>query len=61
MFTYNAPTKLFIDCDINNLGEIILSYGYKNVLLVYGGGSIKKSGLYDLIVKSLNNSNIRFP
>lgn len=60
MFTYNAPTKLFIDCDINNLGEIILSYGYKNVLLVYGGGSIKKSGLYDLIVKSLNNSNINF-
>ena len=58
MFTYNAPTKLFIDCDINSLGEIILSYGYKKVLLVYGGGSIKKSGLYDLVVKSLNDSNI---
>lgn len=60
MFTYNAPTKLFIDCDINSLGEIITSYGYKKVLLVYGGGSIKKSGLYDLIVKSLNDNEISF-
>ena len=60
MFTYNAPTKLFIDCDINSLGEIISSYGYKKVLFVYGGGSIKKSGLYDLIVNSLNENQITF-
>lgn len=60
MFTYNAPTKLFIDCNINSLGEIISSYGYKKVLLVYGGGSIKKNGLYDLIVKSLCDNEISF-
>ena len=60
MFSYNAPTKLFIDYDINNLGEIINSYGYKRVLFLYGGGSIKKNGLYEEIVNSLNKSNISY-
>ena len=32
MFTYNAPTKLFIDYDLDKLGEVIKSYGFKNVL-----------------------------
>ena len=60
MFIYNAPTKLFIDCEILKLGEIIKSYGYKKVLFVYGGGSIKKSGLYDQVVKSLNEYEVEF-
>jgi len=60
MFIYNAPTKLFIDCEIIKLGEIIKSYGYKKVLFVYGGGSIKKSGLYDQVVKSLNEHEVEF-
>ena len=53
MFSYNAPTRLFIECDINKLGSIISSYGYKNILFLYGGGSIKKTNLYDNIVDSL--------
>ena len=60
MFTYNTPTKLFIDYNIDNLGEIIKSYGFRNVLFIYGGGSIKKIGLYDKIVKSLNDYDIPF-
>ena len=60
MYTYNAPTKLLIDYDVLKLGELLSSYGYKNVLLVYGGGSIKKIGLYDKIVESLNLSGIKF-
>ncbi len=60
MFTYNTPTKLIIDCDILKLGEIIKSYGYKNVLFLYGGGSIKKIGLYDEVINSLNNSRINY-
>ena len=60
MFSYNAPTRLYIDSDINNLGEIIKNYGFKKVLFIYGGGSIKKIGLYDDVVKSLNNYGIEF-
>lgn len=60
MYTYNAPTKLLIDFDINNLGEVIKNYGYKKVLFIYGGGSIKKLGLYDKVKKSLNNYDIAF-
>ncbi|MDC7225711.1 MAG: iron-containing alcohol dehydrogenase [Spirochaetales bacterium] len=39
-------------------GELAAQYGAKKVLLHYGGGSIKKSGLYDRIVKSLESSGI---
>lgn len=60
MYTYNAPTKLFIDCPIKELGKLIKSYNFKNVLFLYGGGSIKKIGLYDEVVKSLTDNNINF-
>ena len=54
MLSYNAPTRLYIECEIDKLGEIISSYGYKNILFLYGGGSIKKIGLYEKIVNLLN-------
>lgn len=60
MYTYNAPTKLFIDTPINELGKIIKSYKFNNVLFVYGGGSIKKNGLYDEVINSLNENHINF-
>ena len=60
MFSYNAPTRLFIECDINKLGSIISSYGYKNIIFLYGGGSIKKTNLYDNIVDSLKEWNINY-
>jgi len=43
---YN-PTKLVFGADkVRKLGELVEPYG-KRILLVYGGGSIKKTGLYD--------------
>lgn len=52
-FTYSNPTKLYFGKDsLNGLNEELPKYG-KNVLLVYGGGSIKKSGLYDEVIKIL--------
>ena len=60
MYSYNAPTRLFIDYDVDELGKIINSYGYKNVLFVYGGGSIKNTGLYDKVINSLNKYEINF-
>jgi len=41
----------------NNVGKEILKYSRK-VLFHYGGGSIKESGLYKRILKSLKESNI---
>lgn len=59
-FIHNIPTKVFFGKDqINVLGNQIKVYGSK-VLLVYGGGSIKKSGLYDKVTEILNKEEIRF-
>jgi len=60
MLTYYTPTKLYIDEEAKNIGKIITSYGYKKILLVYGKESIKKNGLYDEIIGSLNDANISF-
>lgn len=52
-FSYSNPTKLYFgEGSLNFLNEELPKYG-KNVLLVYGGGSIKRTGLYDNIVKIL--------
>ena len=52
-FTYCNPTKLYFGKDalVGLRGEL-KNYG-KNVLLVYGGGSIKKNGIYDKVVAIL--------
>ncbi|MCL2519239.1 MAG: iron-containing alcohol dehydrogenase, partial [Oscillospiraceae bacterium] len=42
------------------VGEIIAGYGFKKILLVYGGGSIKTTGLYDSVVDSLYTAGIEF-
>ena len=55
-FTYCNPTKLYFGKEaLKGLNEELPKYG-KNVLLVYGGGSIKKSGIYDEIVKILKDN-----
>ncbi|CAF1741121.1 iron-containing alcohol dehydrogenase [Bacillus subtilis] len=48
-FTYYNPTKLiFGKGQLEQLRKELKRYG-KNVLLVYGGGSIKRNGLYDQV------------
>lgn len=52
-FTYCNPTKLYFGKDaLSGLKDELPKYG-DNVLLVYGGGSIKKNGIYDRVVKIL--------
>lgn len=59
-FIYSIPTKvLFGKHMIEKLPECILEYGRK-VLFVYGGGSIKKSGLYCTITELLKDNEITF-
>ena len=53
-FTYYNPTKLYFGEEaMSNLAPELNSFG-KNVLLVYGGGSIKKNGIYDQVMVILN-------
>ncbi|MGN1060434.1 MAG: iron-containing alcohol dehydrogenase [Candidatus Coproplasma sp.] len=52
-FTYSNPTKLYFgENALGFLGDELNKYGDK-VMLCYGGGSIKKNGIYDEVVKIL--------
>ncbi len=52
-FSYCNPTKLYFGEDsLQYLADELRKYG-KNILLVYGGGSIKKHGIYDAVMQVL--------
>ena len=44
----------------NQAGKMVRKHGGSKILMVYGGGSIKKTGLYDRVVKSLNEEKLPF-
>lgn len=55
-FSYCNPTKLYFgDESLNYLNTELSKYG-KNVVLIYGGGSIKKNGIYDEVVQILKDN-----
>ena len=52
-FSYLTATKLYFgDDSLKFLNEELPKYG-KNVQIIYGGGSIKKNGIYDEVVRIL--------
>ena len=52
-FSYKNATKLYFgDDSLKYLNDELPKYG-KNVQLIYGGGSIKKNGIYDQVVEIL--------
>lgn len=52
-FTYCNPTKLYFgENALDHLSTELKKYG-KNIVLVYGGGSIKKNGIYDEVMEIL--------
>lgn len=52
-FSYCNPAKLYFgDQSLDYLNAELPKYG-KNVVLIYGGGSIKKNGIYDDVIKIL--------
>lgn len=58
-FTYCNPTKLYFGKDaLDGLNAELSKYG-KNVLLVYGGGSVKKNGIYDKVVSVLKANGMK--
>ena len=57
-FVYDIPTKVYFgENQLGHLGEELSKYG-KKVLMTYGGGSIKKSGLYDKVVAEIKKAGL---
>lgn len=56
-FVYNVPTKVYFGDQLHLLGKELKKYG-KRVLLTYGGGSIKASGLYNRIVAEIHKEGL---
>lgn len=55
-YVHDIPTKLYFGKgQIKNLAEILRPFGTR-VLLTYGGGSIKKIGIYDEVMKILDEN-----
>ena len=58
-FDYQLPTRIIFGRQSENkVGDILNFYGFKKVLVVYGGGSIVRSGLYDKVVLALKDAGI---
>lgn len=59
-FLYHSPTKILFGKDTElEVGKEVISFG-KKILLHYGGGSIKRTGLYDKVIDSLNKEGIEY-
>ncbi len=60
-FEYHVPTRVIFGEDTHKqVGSIIKEYGFSKILLHYGQGSVKKTGLYDEITSSLAQNGISF-
>lgn len=60
-FQFCAPTKVVFGTDsVQQIGKLVLEQNGKKVLIHYGGGSAKRSGLLDRVAASLSQANIPY-
>lgn len=60
-FIYHTPTKVYFGKgQEDNIGKIIKEYNPNKVLILYGGGSIKKIGLLDKVESLLKEEHISY-
>ena len=58
-FTFYSPTLFtFGDGEEKNVGTLVRRFGGTKVLLVYGGGSVKRNGAYDAVNASLQEAGL---
>lgn len=58
-FIFHIPTRVYFGRgEICNLGEALKDAGAKRVLFVYGEGSIKRTGIYDMVIALLEDNDI---
>lgn len=56
-FTYYNPTKIYFGSQLDKLGSVVKEYGDR-VLVMYGGSSAKKHGVYNTVMESLKASGL---
>ena len=57
-FIYDIPVRVYFGRDqLKNLGPELKQYGTR-VLMTYGGGSIKRTGLYDRVVREIRAAGL---
>ena len=60
-FTYYAPTRVMFGKETEEeLGKIVSGYGFHKVLIHFGGGSVKRSGLLERLEKSLAAAGVEY-
>ncbi len=60
-FTYYSPTEVFFGKDaVSDVAKHVSAYSPSRVLIVYGSGSVKKSGLLDRVKQLLTDAGIAF-
>ena len=60
-FTFYSPTYFMFGKDTENrAGELVKRFGGSKVLIVYGGGSVVRSGLLDRVKKSLEAEELSY-
>lgn len=60
-FEFYAPTYYEFGRNIEDkVGELVKRFGGKRILIHYGGGSVRRSGLLSRVEKYLDNSNIPY-
>ena len=60
-FIYETPTKVYFGKDEElKIGKLVAAYHPKKVLIHFGGGSARKSGLLDRVEASLSAENIAY-
>ena len=60
-FTFNMYTEIVFGKDTETqVADLVKKHGGRKVMLVYGGGSIKRSGLHGVVTQALNGAGIPF-
>src|SRR5574344_11303 len=60
-FEFHVPTKYIFGQGVSTqTGKIVSDYGFKKVLLVFGGGSVERSGLLSAIKEQLSTHHVSY-
>ena len=58
-FRFHTPTEVIFGKGTHyQIGETVKKYGFSKIMLHYGGGSIKRNGIYDVVMQSLSDAGI---
>ena len=60
-FVYYNPTRIIFGKDtIPTIGKEIAAFNLKKILIIAGGGSVRKNGVYDSVTESLRRAGIAY-